>query len=234
MKPYQILIVEDNHQLRALLNWQLEQDGYQPHAVGTLKDGRDWLSGHRPDLVVLDLQLPDGDGIDFCRWLRQQVESYILILSCRGTEGEKVVGLRAGADDYLVKPFGMQEFRARIEALARRLRQRSMQFGPLTIDPVQRRVLLDSHIIDLTPQEFSLLYVVAKSPGVPFTREELLKLAWPEQVDNPRTVDTHVLTLRKKVESDPRHPRFLQTVRGIGYMFLLEEPGSQARSPLKF
>lgn len=227
MKTCQILIVEDNPHLRSLLDWQLLQNGYRSMAVGTLAEGHEWLKTNWPEIVVLDLQLPDGDGIDFCRWLRQQAETCILILSFRGSEGEKVVGLKAGADDYLVKPFGMQEFLARIEALARRLRSKAppivLQFGPLTIDPVQRRVALGEQVVDLTPQEFSLLYVLAQRPGTPFTREDLLRLAWPEGIDNPRTVDTHVLTLRKKIEYNPRHPRFIQTVRSIGYQFLLEE-----------
>lgn len=230
MKPCQILIVEDNPHLRSLLHWQLAKNGYQTKMVGTLAEGREALEAFQPDLVVLDLQLPDGDGIDFCRWLRHQAEIYILILSFRGSEGEKVVGLKAGADDYLAKPFGMQEFLARVEALARRIRTKTpptvLQFGALQIDPVQRRVVLSEQVIDLTPQEFSLLYVLASQPGLPFRREELLKLAWPEGIDNPRTVDTHVLTLRKKIEVDPRHPRFIQTVRSIGYQFHSEGIGT--------
>lgn len=209
-----------------LLNWQLVQSGYAAHAVGTLAEGREWFNSNLLDLVVLDLQLPDGDGLDFCRWLRAQSDAYVLILSFRGSESEKVEGLKAGADDYLVKPFGMQEFLARIEALVRRLRARTpstaLQFGALQIDPVQRRVVLGDQAVELTPQEFSLLYVLAQRPGLPLTREDLLKLAWPAGIDNPRTVDTHVLTLRKKIESDPRHPRFIQTVRSIGYQFLIE------------
>jgi two-component system, OmpR family, response regulator len=226
VKPCQILIVEDNPNLRSLLHWQLVKAGYETQMVGTLAEAKTLLQTYQPDLVVLDLQLPDGDGIDFCRWLRLQAEVYILILSFRGSEGEKVVGLKAGADDYLAKPFGMQEFLARTEALARRIRSKVpptvLQFGALEIDPVQRRVVLEERVIDLTPQEFSLLYVLASNPGTAFKREELLRLAWPEGIDNPRTVDTHVLTLRKKIEYDQRHPRYIQTVRSIGYQFHTE------------
>lgn len=230
MKPYQILIVEDNPHLRSLLHWQLVKSGYQTRVVATLAEGKEALEDRWADLVVLDLKLPDGDGIDFCRWLRQTMEVYILILSFRGSENEKVAGLKAGADDYLAKPFGMQEFLARVEALTRRMRTRTpptiLRFGLLQIDPVQRRVVLGEQAVDLTPQEFSLLYALANQPNVPLSREALLRLAWPEGIDNPRTVDTHILTLRKKVEVDPRHPRFIQTLRSIGYQFSFEGYGS--------
>lgn len=229
MSSCRILIVEDNPHLRTLLNWQLLQAGYCSQVAGTLAEARDLIAQVQPELVVLDLQLPDGDGIDFCQWLRTTAQAYILILSFRGSEAERVRGLKAGADDYLAKPFGMQEFLARIEALTRRVRVQTpsslLQFGVLHIDPVQRRVILREQTIDLTPQEFSLLYVLARQPGVPLSREELLRQAWPDGIDNPRTVDTHILTLRKKIESEPRSPRYIQTVRSVGYQFQIEELG---------
>ncbi len=179
---------------------------------------------HRqPALVILDSDLPDGDGIEFCRWLQQQRQSLILMLSARNTESDIVTGLRAGADDYLTKPFGMQEFMARVEALIRRGRVSSaplaLDYGDLNIDLVQRRVRFKEEFIDLTPQEFSLLYVLAQAGGLPLSRSELLRRAWPDAIDNPRTIDTHVLSLRKKIETDPRQPSLIQTVRNIGYRF---------------
>ncbi len=180
----------------------------------------------QPNLVILDSELPDGDGIEFCRWLQQQHQSLVLMLSARTTEPDIVEGLRAGADDYLSKPFGMQEFLARVEALMRRRRVSAppahLDFGDLKIDLVQRRVRFKGDLIELTPQEFSLLYVLAQAGGSALSRSELLQRAWPDAIDNPRTVDTHVLSLRKKVEIDPRQPNLIQTVRNVGYRLNLE------------
>lgn len=182
---------------------------------------------HRqPTLVILDSELPDGNGIEFCRWLQQQQQSLILMLSARSSETDIVEGLRAGADDYLTKPFGMQEFLARVEALTRRSKSpappASLDYGDLKIDLVHRRVRFKGDLVDLTPQEFSLLYVLAQAGGLPLSRSELLRRAWPDAIDNPRTVDTHVLSLRKKIETDPRQPSLIQTVRNVGYRFNLE------------
>lgn len=189
----------------------------------------------QPNLVILDSELPDGDGLEFCRWLQQQRQSLILMLSARDSETDIVAGLRAGADDYLTKPFGMQEFLARIEALSRRSRTvvvpASLDYGDLKIDLVQRRVRLKNELIDLTPQEFSLLYVLAQAGGMPLSRSELLRKAWPDEIDNHRTVDTHVLSLRKKIEVDPRQPNLIQTVRNVGYRFNIETVNPDVNSP---
>ncbi len=180
----------------------------------------------QPTLIILDSDLPDGDGVEFCRWLHHQQISLILMLSARNAESDIVIGLKAGADDYLTKPFGMQEFLARVEALLRRHRTItppvSLDYGDLKIDLVQRRVRFKDEFIDLTPQEFSLIYVLAQAGGMALTRSELLQRAWPDAIDNPRTIDTHVLSLRKKIEVDPRQPSLIQTVRNVGYRFNLE------------
>ncbi|MFW6296174.1 MAG: response regulator transcription factor, partial [Halothece sp.] len=181
---------------------------------------------YQPTLIIVDSDLPDGDGIEFCQWLSQQRQSLILMLSARNTERDIVTGLNAGADDYLTKPFGMQEFLARVNALLRRLRMASaplhLDYGDLKIDLVQRRVHYKKEYIDLTPQEFSLLYILAQAEGTALSRHELLRRAWPEAIDNPRTIDTHVLSLRKKIERDPRQPSLIQTVRNVGYRFNME------------
>ena len=152
--------------------------------------------------------------------------SVIDLLSARNTEADIVAGLKAGADDYLTKPFGIQEFLARVEALVRRNRTPAaptyLDYGTLQIDLVQRRVYFKGEYIDLTPQEFSLLYVLAQAGGVPLSRSDLLLRAWPDAIDNPRTIDTHVLSLRKKIEIDPRQPSLIQTVRNVGYRLNLE------------
>lgn len=218
-----IQIVEGNPHLRSLLGWHLQQVGYTVHQSANLQQAREMFQVRQPNLVVLDSDLPDGDGLELCRWLQQQSQPLTLILSARNAEADIVTGLRAGADDYLTKPFGMQEFLARVEALTRRIRTMaapvSLDYGDLKIDLVQRRVRLRNQFIDLTPQEFSLIYVLAQAAGSPLSRSELLQKAWPDEIDNHRTVDTHILSLRKKIEVDPRQPNLIQTVRNVGYRF---------------
>ena len=225
MGAFCIQIVEGNPHLRSLLGWHLQQAGSAVYQSADIRQAMDVFQHRQPGLVILDSELPDGDGIEFCRWLRQQ-QSLILMLSARNTEADIVEGLRAGADDYLTKPFGMQEFLARVEALTRRRIAMpppiSLDCGDLKIDLVHRRVRFRGELIDLTPQEFSLLYVLAQAEGMPLSRSELLRRAWPDAIDNPRTVDTHVLSLRKKVETDPRQPSLIQTVRNVGYRLNLE------------
>lgn len=220
-----IQIVESNPHLRSLLGWHLQQAGYWVQQSADLRRARDVFLQRQPDLIILDSELPDGEALEFCRWL-QQYQVLILILSARNTEADIVAGLRSGADDYLTKPFGMQEFLARVEALTRRSRMMtvpaSLNYGDLKINLVQRQVHYRDQGIDLTPQEFSLLYVLAQSAGIPLSRAELLRRAWPDEIDNPRTVDTHVLSLRKKIELDPRQPNIIQTVRNVGYRFNVE------------
>ncbi len=229
-----IQIVEGNPHLRSLLGWHLQQAGYWVHQSADLHQARDVFQVRQPNLVILDSDLPDGDGVEFCRWLQpQQQACLVLMLSARNSEADIVTGLRAGADDYLTKPFGMQEFLARVEALTRRSRTvtapASLDYGDLKIDLIQRRVRLKEDLIELTPQEFSLLYVLAQAGGVPLSRSELLRRAWPDAIDNHRTVDTHVLSLRKKVEVDPRQPNLIQTVRNVGYRFNVEVVTSSPR-----
>ncbi len=223
MGAIHILIVEGNPHLRSLLGWHLQQAGYWVQQAASIHQARALASERAPHLVVLDSDLPDGDGIDLCHWFYQQQQSLILILSARTGQSDVVAGLQAGADDYLAKPFGMQVFAARIEALLRRLRVTQvplhLNYGDLRIDLVQRRVCFQEQFIDLTPQEFSLLYVLAQAAGNPLTRSELLRRAWPDAIDNPRTIDTHVLSLRKKLEAHPQKPNLIQTVRNVGYRF---------------
>jgi two-component system, OmpR family, response regulator len=198
-----IQIVEGNPHLRSLLGWHLQQVGYWVHQSADLQQARDVFVNRQPHLIILDSELPGGDGLEFCRWLQQR-QTLILMLSARNTEADIVAGLRAGADDYLTKP------------------PASLDYGILKIDLVQRRVRLKDELIELTPQEFSLLYVLAQAGGVPLSRSELLRKAWPDEIDNHRTVDTHVLSLRKKIEIDPRQPNLIQTVRNVGYRFNIE------------
>jgi two-component system, OmpR family, response regulator len=229
-----IQIVEANPHLRSLLGWHLQQAGHEVYMSGDLSQAKETFYHRSPALMVLSADFPGNEGMDFCRWLRQQgsPELMVLVLSGRSSESDIVEGLRAGADDYLTKPFGMQEFLARIQAVTRRLRAATppsqLDYGLLKIDLVHRRVRYGADLIELTPQEFSLLYVLAQASGHPLSRVELLQRAWPDEIDNPRTVDTHVLSLRKKVERDPQQPSLIQTVRNVGYRLNLEELGKDS------
>jgi two-component system OmpR family response regulator len=225
-----VAIIEGNPHLRSLLGWHLQQANYTIYQAANLSQSRRVFEQYMPTLVLLDSELPDGDGLELCHWLRQNTQAIILVLSAKNTEKDIVAGLKAGADDYLTKPFGMQELLARVEALTRRIRTVSaplqLDYGELRIDLVQRRVQFRGLYIDLTPQEFSLLYVLAQANGEPLSRSELLRRAWPDAIDNPRTIDTHVLSLRKKIEQDPRQPNLIQTVRNVGYRFNLDGIGA--------
>ncbi len=218
-----IQVIEGNPHLRSLLGWHLQQSGYRVQQSAALGRARETYQAHQPNLIILDAQLPGGNSLEFCRWVVQQGPAYLLMLSARDTEADIVTGLKAGADDYLTKPFGMREFLARVEALTRRINRLSapaaLTYGSLHIDLVQRRVRYRDTYIDLTPQEFSLLYVLTQVGGQPLSRSDLLQRAWPDAIDNPRTVDTHILSLRKKIEADPRQPSIIQTVRNVGYRF---------------
>lgn len=237
----QIHVIEGNHNLRALLAWHLQQVGYQVQQSPTLAHAYQCCAQALPILAIVDSDLPDGEGIEFCQWLYPQGNSLILMLSARIREIDLVGALEAGVDDYLKKPFGMPEFLARVAALLRRSRTSNviptdMTCGDLRIDLVRRCVYLRNRCqsladreslafskrldrkppetrIDLSPQEFSLLYVLAQANGRPVHRNELLKRAWDIEIDNPRTVDSHVLSLRKKLgQPDP-----IETVRKVGY-----------------
>jgi two-component system, OmpR family, response regulator len=224
---FELQIIEPNPHLRSLLSWHLQQAGYGVFAAGDLPQAKELFYQRQPKLLILSADLPDDAGLAFCGWLRQQQpQLLILMLSARDTERDVVAGLRSGADDYLKKPFGMQELMARVEALARRSQTIAppayLDYGALKIDLVHRRVRFYGELIDLTPQEFSLLYVLAQVAGKPLSRADLLQRAWPDEIDNPRTVDTHVLSLRKKVELDPQQPNLIQTVRNVGYRLNLD------------
>ncbi len=220
-----IEIIESNPHLRSLLGWHLQQVGHTVHLASGSQQGQEVFQQRHPDLVVLDLDLSEGNGLELCRWLHFQQQALILVLSAHSDETDVVTALRSGADDYLAKPFGMQEFLARVEVLTRRCRPflpSILNLGEIQVDLVQRRVVVRNVPVDLTPQEFSLLYVLTQMGGTPLSRQELLRRAWPESIDNPRTVDTHILSLRKKIELDPQQPRLIQTVRNVGYRLHLE------------
>jgi DNA-binding response OmpR family regulator len=223
-----ILLVDDEDAVQKLLAYPLERDGFR---VLQARDGEEALAlfdRQSVDLVVLDLMLPKLDGLEVCKRLRAGSDVPIIMLTARGDELDKVLGLELGADDYITKPFSIREFRSRVRALLRRAAspRRSgvdgevISTGELRIDPSRRTVELAGNAIQLTYVEFELLRVFASSPGRVFTREMLLQALWGDSAyREPRTIDVHVRHLREKLESNPAEPEYLLTVRGVGYRF---------------
>lgn len=219
-----ILIVEDDATVRETLALNLRQEGYQ---VDTAEDGEQGLNLARegePDLVVLDVMLPKLDGLTVCRVLRRESDVPIILLTARGTETDKIVGLETGADDYIVKPFSLGEFLARVRATLRRGRSAQptteLSSGDLVLDLVGRRVRLAGNELQLAPREFELLAMLMRNQGAVLTRELLLAQVWGEDYPgDSRTVDVHIRWLRQKVEQDASDPRRIVTVRGVGYRF---------------
>jgi DNA-binding response OmpR family regulator len=222
-----ILLVDDEQSIQTLLSYPLRKDGY--HVTSAL-DGGEALQRFeegRFDLVILDLMLPRLDGVEVCRQLRSHSQVPIIMLTAKGSETDKVAGLEVGADDYITKPFSMREFRSRVKAALRRSRMggeapgdESIESGELTIDFERRMVTLREEEIRVTYVEFEILGALARSPGRVLTRETLLEHVWGDsEYRDPRTVDVHIRHLREKLESDPKQPEFLFTVRGVGYRF---------------
>jgi DNA-binding response OmpR family regulator len=220
-----ILVVDDEPTLRETLAETLEADGFR---VVTAADGREALARfreHHPDLVVLDLMLPELSGIEVCRILRQESGVPILMLTAKSSEVDKVVGLELGADDYVTKPFSLRELNARIRALLRRTDQPSpdgqaaVALGDLTVDLAGHRLMRGREQVPMKPKVFELLAFLLRHPGQVFSREQLLEQVWGyDYAGETRTVDVHVHWLRTVVEPDPAAPTLIQTVRGVGYV----------------
>ncbi len=219
----QILVVEENPHLSALLVWHLQQMGHRVQTANEIRQAKALLQSEPIQLLILDDDLSPQEGVKLCNWAYRHWNLLILMLSSRNGDQDAIAALQAGADDYLIKPMSMQVLCARVSVLSRRLFRSLpptyLRFGPVQIDLVQRRVMVADQEVELTPQEFSLLFVLVQGNGTPLSRADLLQRAWPDAIDNPRTVDTHILSLRKKLESDPRHPTLIRTVRNVGYCF---------------
>ena len=228
MSTKKILIVEDELDLVRLLKYNLEKEGFK---VNTATDGSVALAEVRrdePDVVILDLMLPGMDGLEVCRQLRRNekfARIAVLILTARGDEADRVVGLELGADDYVTKPFSMRELVARVRALLRRhesaVEQRStLQRGNILIDPTAHSVQVAGREVTLSALEFRLLHYLASHAGMVFSRDQLLDRVWGnDRTVTPRSVDVYVRRVREKVETEPDEPKYLQTVHGVGYRF---------------
>ena len=211
-----ILLVEDESAIAEPLTEGLTREGFSVTRAATAAAA---LAAGETDLVLLDLRLPDGDGLDVCRGLRERSDVPIIIVTARGEEADRVVGLELGADDYIVKPFGLRELIARIRAVWRRTSERGRQHGPLRVGSLEvderaRRAMLETQELDLTPKEFDLLAALARDPGAAVERRRLLEEVWDTTwLGSTKTIDVHVAALRRKLGD----PGWIQTIRGVGF-----------------
>lgn len=227
MTGQRILIVDDEPQVLEVLKLYLSRDGFRVTTVGDGQSALTAFETHTPDLVVLDLMLPKVDGFQVFKELRGKSAVPIIMLTARGDELDRVLGLELGADDYIVKPFSPREVVARVKNVLRRVSQpapdsgeQALTYGDLRIDPRTHLVETNQHEVELTSKEFDLLYFLAKHPGQVFTRAQLLDKVWGyEFYGDASTVTVHIRRLREKIEPDPAQPRYLSTVWGVGYKF---------------
>ena len=211
-----ILLVEDENAIAIPLSAGLGREGFAVDRAATVAEA---LKADAADLVLLDLRLPDGDGLDVCRAMRARSDVPIIVVTARGEEADRVIGLELGADDYLVKPFGLRELIARIRAVMRRTEARTrprgpLQVGGLTVDERSRRATLEGRELELTPKEFDLLVALAGDPGAAVSRRRLLEEVWDTTwFGSSKTIDVHVAALRRKLGD----PGWIETVRGVGF-----------------
>ena len=223
-----ILIVEDEASIAEVVSLYLKRAGYSPQIASDGRQAMNAFERHQPDLVILDLMLPEVDGLSLARWLRDRSNVPIIMLTARREEIDRITGLEMGADDYVVKPFSPQELVSRVRAVMRRLGReqaetepdRDLSFEDLRINPLSRVVTIQNTPIELTAKEFDMLYLLARHPKQVFTREQLLERVWGGALYiDPGTVTVHVRRLREKIEVDPSKPTRLLTVWGVGYKF---------------
>jgi DNA-binding response OmpR family regulator len=223
-----IMLVDDEPLITDSLTYSLQREGFDVRSVGDGSIALQAIEEYQPNLVVLDIMLPGMSGLEICRRLRAQSTIPVIMLTARGEEFDRVLGLEVGADDYLAKPFSFRELLARIRAVLRRveLDRQSIQFksidiGNISLDIIARRVIKDGKEIQFSAREFDLLAVLMKHSGQALSREDLLNQVWGDAwYGDPRTLDVHVRWLRMKIEEDPASPVYIQTVRGHGYRFV--------------
>ena len=220
-----ILLVEDERSIREPLAEALRSEGFETSVAGTAAEALE-LAGQAPDLILLDVMLPDGSGFEVCRELRASSRVPIIMLTARGEEADRVVGLELGADDYVVKPFSAREVVARIRAVLRRTAAPEaggdgpLEIGGLRLDPARHEVTRDGASLELSRKEFELLHLLMRNAGSVVTRDRLIDEVWdPNWFGSTKTLDVHVSGIRRKLGDDPAHPRYLHTVRGVGFRF---------------
>ena len=224
MANAKILVVDDDQKIVDLVTLYLKKDGYQVLAAGDGQQALDLARYRQPDLVILDLLLPEMDGMDVCHILRAESKVPIIMLTARAAEDDRLAGLELGADDYVTKPFSPRELVARVRAVLRRTSDdqesgpSQVHFGDVVVDLVRHEVKVCGQVVNVTPTEFRLLETMAKEPGRAFSRLELLERAFGYDYQGlERTVDVHLMNLRKKIELQPGRPRYIVTVPGVGY-----------------
>ncbi len=234
MSTAKILVVEDDRELSDLVSRRLSDSGYSVQVAETGPAALTMMEDNVPDLVLLDIMLPEMDGLEVCRRIRADHPLlYVIMLTARTSEMDRVVGLEVGADDYVSKPFSLEELIARVRSALRRIRltnenqtssddgeEVALDYGSIYIDPMRREVKLQGNLLHLTVREYDLLLFMAKNPGRPYSRMQLLEKVWDIHYEGyDRTVDSHIQRLRAKIESDPGNPEYIRTVWGVGYKF---------------
>jgi len=227
-----VLVVDDDRKVARQVQTHLEKLGYEVSTVADARAAMDKVQASEPDLVVLDINFPESeteepsiDGIELLRKLRESTKARVLMLSATKVSAVKVMALSMGADDYVSKPFDVEELGARVGAILRRdnnetLEKKTLEFKHIKLDPSERRVWKDGELVELTKLQFEMLYTLARRPDHVFTREKLLELAWEgDNCIGPKVVDVHIGHIRKKIEEDPGQPRLIVTVRSVGYRF---------------
>ncbi len=240
MPQAKILVVDDDAPTRNLVHRYLTKQGYQMETAEDGKSAMAIFTQFNPDLVILDVNLPDTLGYRLCQEMQSKTQVFVLMLTSRDDEADKVKGFSEGADDYLTKPFSLQELGMRVQAILKRQRsvsaaeQQCLVFDGLSIDPVRREVSLNSALVQLTALEFELLHLLASHPDRVWKRAELIQQVWDsDYVGDQRVVDVHIGQIRKKIEVDTSQPNLIQTVRGVGYKFkapgTADDPAEQAQ-----
>ena len=222
-----VLIIDDEENIRKLVEAYLTAEGYTLHAAADGAQGLAMFRRYHPDLVILDIMLPGMDGLDVMQHIRRESDAYVMMLTAKSEEADRVIGLTVGADDYLTKPFSPRELVARVKAILRRGRgaagddESVLQFKHLRIDGQRHEVWRDGELVGgLTALEFKLLKTLATYPGMVLSREQLLEQVWGyDFYGEARVVDVHIGHIRQKIEFDPANPQFITTVRGVGYKF---------------
>ncbi len=220
-----VLVVDDEPTIREVVVRYLERAGYRTLEAADGNRARELLEGDTADLVVLDVMLPGTDGLDLCRWIRSRSQVPVIMLTARGEESDRIVGLELGADDYVTKPFSPRELAARVRTVLRRSEpampaEARLEFGSLDLDGPSREVKRDGKAVRLTAKEFDLLWFLASHPRRVFSRDDLMRRIWGYSAAlDTGTLTVHVRRLREKLEEDPSRPRHLETVWGIGYRF---------------
>lgn len=220
-----LLLIDDEPTLVETVQTKLRKEGYTVFTAGTAEDGMRLFRQVKPDLLLLDVMLPNRSGFDLCRAIRRDSNVPIIFLTARASEADRVAGLELGGDDYVVKPFDLAELAARVKAVLRRSTGESppevVEIGNLRIDPRTHEATREGAPVPLSPKEFALLYFLARNRGQVFSRDALLDRVWGHDAFvSSRTIDVHVRWIRERIEADPSKPAFLVTVRGVGYKFV--------------